>query len=139
MIYAFRLLMFWIWTSLICQAFVAAFVQQNHLTSSNGLSNRHALCLQNGPHDEVENFTSINNRRSLLLHTAAVATSAALSTSPALAEDQPPSFVQEYDDFTESANGGWRYRVVQPGNGGVKAQKGDRVVFDWWVVCCAIS
>jgi hypothetical protein len=50
--------------------------------------------------------------------------------SPALAED-PPSYLQEYSDFTESPTGGWRYRDVKPGSGGAAAKKGDRVVFDW--------
>jgi len=79
--------------------------------------------------DEVEDFSSEMSRRRLLFSTAAASTVLTTATM-AKAEDQTPSFVQEYADFIEAPNGGWRYRTVQSGSG-VKAQKGDRVVFDW--------
>eukprot|EP00548_Thalassiothrix_antarctica_P000827 CAMPEP_0194147070 /NCGR_PEP_ID=MMETSP0152-20130528/22504_1 /TAXON_ID=1049557 /ORGANISM="Thalassiothrix antarctica, Strain L6-D1" /LENGTH=251 /DNA_ID=CAMNT_0038847759 /DNA_START=285 /DNA_END=1040 /DNA_ORIENTATION=+ len=47
-------------------------------------------------------------------------------------DNVPPSFVQEYSDFTESPYG-WRYRDVKEGSkdSTITAEKGDRVVFDW--------
>lgn len=106
----------------ICHAFVA-----NHpRVDKSGL----VLRLQNDNNEVEEDTSSRISRRSILFNAATASTLLTTATA-AKAEDQPPSFVQEYADFTESPTGGWRYRTVQEGKGGVKAQKGDRVVFDW--------
>ena len=77
----------------------------------------------------------IASRRSFV----AATTSAAIlpiftATAAANAEDSQmysPKFVQQYDDFTPTEEG-WSYKDVKIGkDGGVSAQDGDRVVFDW--------
>ena len=83
----------------------------------------------NAGHDDLSRRTMIGG----LVAAAAAATGAASVVQPALAEDAEmfaPKFVQQYDDFTETASG-WRYRDVQVGKPGPEIQEGDRVVFDW--------
>jgi hypothetical protein len=79
---------------------------------------------------------NIASRRSFVV----AATSAAIlpiftaTVAAANAEDSQmysPKFVQQYDDFI-STEEGWSYKDVKIGkDGGVSAQDGDRVVFDW--------
>lgn len=72
------------------------------------------------------------SRRNHLRNVAGAVLGTMLLPIDANAVDATPKFVQEYADF-EEAPSGWRFRNVKPGNGGggVKAAKGDRVVYDW--------
>mmetsp|Transcript_23166 Transcript_23166/g.38312 ORF Transcript_23166/g.38312 Transcript_23166/m.38312 type:complete len:264 (+) Transcript_23166:83-874(+) len=80
----------------------------------------------------AESADNNDSARRTLLVGSALASASLLFSAPALAaEDNPPAYLQEYSDFTESPSGGWRYRDVKDGSGTVAAKKGDRVVFDW--------
>ena len=75
------------------------------------------------------------SRRTYLLNGVALVAGTCLLPISAFAAEKdsvlpPPTFIQEYPDFTTSKEG-WSYKVVTPGKGDVKAALGDRVVFEW--------
>eukprot|EP00523_Entomoneis_sp_CCMP467_P012562 CAMPEP_0168790930 /NCGR_PEP_ID=MMETSP0725-20121227/13689_1 /TAXON_ID=265536 /ORGANISM="Amphiprora sp., Strain CCMP467" /LENGTH=266 /DNA_ID=CAMNT_0008841421 /DNA_START=25 /DNA_END=821 /DNA_ORIENTATION=- len=75
-----------------------------------------------------------NRRRQVFQQSALLAITTLLKTSGAAAEEEnmyAPAFVQSYSDFTPTKDG-YSYRDVNPGKEGtVRAEMGDRVVFDW--------
>lgn len=102
------------------------------------LATSEALAPPRGPKKALQSTQtdeSMMDRRSAFASLFLVATPLVVGTpTPAFAEEESmfaPKFVQEYADFDESPNGGWRFRNVNPGKGSTVAEKGDRVVFDW--------
>ena len=81
-----------------------------------------------------DNDIIASTRRSFLTTSASAAIVSILPAVTNAEEGESmfaPKFVQQYEDFTSTAEG-WSYKEVKKGTkGGDAAKEGDRVVFDW--------
>ena len=138
-----------LWTSLLLYtqwrplATVASFsTTPHHIVDPRGVPRLpyHHHMMHNDPDLTTTTCATTSTRRSFIRNTGWVTTvavvagvsSSSLLPRSAVAEVEPPKFIQEYPDFTTSSEG-WSYKVVTPGKTGdaAAAAVGDRVVFEW--------